>query len=248
MARIALALLTLVGVLAVAAGQGDEEKEKKEKDKPPAEKKTKDKEKAKEETPPEPKEKEKDATPPGETKETAVRLASGKDLPGPFHPYNVTGPRAGKYHCFLSQHGLNPMVLILIRDSEASDALKSLLQKLDAAIEKNPAVHLGVYAVFLPEELKDKDIVEEDDLRDQLKEKLEDLAKQEPPLKHVVLALASRADLGRYALDDDAVVTVVLYRKYRIESLHALPKDKLTDEAVAKILSEVATKLGATKK
>src|SRR5437762_908713 len=70
-------------------------------------------------------------------------LKVGDDLPGSFNPYNATGLRKGKYHCLISQHGLNPMVLIFVRTLDLGNAFKDLLRKIDSAIDKNPGIGLG---------------------------------------------------------------------------------------------------------
>jgi hypothetical protein len=175
-------------------------------------------------------------------------LKAGSNLPGPFHPFNVTGKHKGQFHCLVSEHGYDPGVLILVRDNDVGDALrdeygealKSLLRKLDAEMGKKPGARLGVFAVFLPEKLKN--VVEMDDERDAQEIKLQALAKEEPPLKHVVLALDSKADLANYNLDSEAAVTVILYRKLRVVAAYS---DKLNADMVKRIIEEV-TKMLAT--
>src|SRR5437016_3568144 len=74
----------------------------------------------------------KDAKDPKDTKESSPQpIVVGKDLPGAFHPLNVTGPRKGNYHCLVSDYGLNPNVLIFSRDLDFGNELKSLLKQLD---------------------------------------------------------------------------------------------------------------------
>src|SRR5438874_419347 len=88
-------------------------------------------------------------------------LRVGANVPGPFHPYNVTGrygPRKemdkeeeteGRYHCPLTEHAEDPMVLVFTRDVEVGDKIKSLMQKLDNATAKNTNVRLAATVVFL---------------------------------------------------------------------------------------------------
>ncbi len=172
-------------------------------------------------------------------------LKVGSNLPGPLHPYNVTGPRKGKFHSLIADYGTNPVVMIMSRDLEVGDPFKQLLQGLDQAIDKNPALRLGCFVVFLDGNLNS--VVEEDDKRDEAATKLEDQAK-EAGLKNVVFTLDSKDALKNYGLEDQAAVTVVLYRKYRIEQTFSLTKDQLTEAKVKEILAAVATKLGAKKK
>ena len=172
-------------------------------------------------------------------------LAPGVDLPGPFHPFNVTGPYADHFHCPVSDHDLDPGVLVFARDLDLSPPLRKLLSGLDSAIDKNPAARLAATVTFLSDDLPN--VVEDDDKRDELKAKLQDLAKS-LSLKHVVLGLDSKTDVEKYLPDDSVAATVVLYKKFRIAAGHVLPRDQLTDARVQQILDEVASQLGAKKK
>src|SRR5438270_13432403 len=79
----------------------------------------------------------------------------GSDIPGPFHVYNITGKKKGNYHCLVSEFGLNPVVMIVVRGVEDKDGLQPLLKNLDDLIEKNPNTRLAGFAVFLSSTLKD---------------------------------------------------------------------------------------------
>ena len=184
---------------------------------------------------------------------------AGKDLPGPFHPYNVTGlfgeqpdPKEkgkelkGNYHCPVSDTNLDPGVLVFVKDVKFEPALLELLQKLDAAIDKNPGVRLRVTAVFYSDTLRevvgttDKDDDTREKLAADLRTKATDLK-----LKHVVLALdgSGDPDLKGY-LRDNADVTLYGFRKFHIEFEHALTRAQLVDKIKA-IMDDVADKLGA---
>jgi hypothetical protein len=172
-------------------------------------------------------------------------LVVGEDLPGPFHPFNVNGPRAGRFHCLVTQTSLDPMVMVVVRDLVFTDGLKALEKDLDNRIVKNPNVRLGSFTVFLSEEMPD--VVKNDDKREDLAGKLDTLAKA-MDLKQVVLCLDSKPDLARYALDDNAWATVVLVKNYKVVSVHTLKKDALNEAKVKQLIDEVAEKLGATRK
>ncbi len=172
-------------------------------------------------------------------------LAPGTDLPGPFHPFNVTGPYANHFHCPVSDHNLGPGVLIFAHDLAVAPPLRKLLSGLDAAIDKNPAVRLAGTATFLSDDLPN--VVEDDDKRDELKAKVQETANS-LALKHVVLCLDSRPDVAKYLRAENVAVTVVLYKKFQIVASHVLRRDQLTDAAVEQILGEVASQLGARKK
>lgn len=171
--------------------------------------------------------------------------APGTDLPGPFHPFNVTGPYANHFHCPVSDHNLDPGVLIFTRDLTVTPPLRQLLTGLDAAVEKNPAARLAVTVTFLSDDLPN--VVEDDDKRDELKAKVQEIANS-LALKHVVLTLDSRPDVTKYLREENVAVTVVLYKKFQVVARHALSREKVTDAAAQQILGEVAAQLGAKKK
>jgi hypothetical protein len=187
----------------------------------------------------------------------AGQLAPGKDLPGPFHPFCVSGPYIaklqqasekdrvqGRFHCPISAHGLDPMVLLFVQGLNFTEPLKDLLVRLDAAIEKNPNVRLGAAVVFLSNDLPD--VVTMDDKRDELAEQLRSLASA-LKLKNVSLCLDSKSDLEKYGLDKEEAYTIVLVRRYAVVTLEAIPRDSLTADKVAQVMAQVGQKLGATR-
>lgn len=183
-------------------------------------------------------------------------LKVGSNLPGPFHPYNVTGPHKQRFHCPVSDHGLEPMVLIFYKNIDFSDPLPNLLKRLDAAIDKNMDLRLGAFVTFLPDNLSDvlgskednQDVnSKNDDARLEMEKKIEQNA-ADMKLKHVVLGLDTKSDVAKYQLNDDNLITVVLYVKLKIVAVYALPKSDFTDAAVEKIMTDVADKLGAKRK
>ena len=197
-----------------------------------------------------PEDKGKDKNPAPE-KARKVVLTVGKDLPGPFHPYNVTGPRAKNFACPVSAAGLHPAVLVLLRgDPDPESApVKDLLQKLDNAVEKNPNVRLSICAVFVSDNLTNVigGTDDQDDKRAELATKAEDLAKG-AMLKHVVLAITPKDDLEAYGLPENAWCTVLVYHKYKIRACEFLEKDGLTPEKIQAIVTTLGAKLGATRK
>lgn len=183
-------------------------------------------------------------------------LKVGSNLPGPFHPYNVTGPHKQHFHCLISEHGLDPMVMIFYKNVDFSDPLPELLKRLDAAIDKEPTTRLGAFIVFLPEDLpdvagsNDKDQTtnsKNDDARLELAQKIE-AAASDNKLKHVVLCLDNKSDVAKYGLSEENLITVVLYAKLKVVAVHALPKSDFTEAAVEKIMADVDDKLGAKRK
>src|SRR5262245_24992285 len=65
------------------------------------------------------------------------KLVSGpqvdQKVPGPFHPLNVTGEKAGEKFCLYCCNGENPVAMIFAR--EPSPALATLIKKIDAATQ-----------------------------------------------------------------------------------------------------------------
>jgi hypothetical protein len=198
-------------------------------------------------------------TPPKDEKKQAP-LTPGNNLPGPFHPFCVSGPYIakiqqqagekekvrGRFHCPLSVHGLDPLVLVFVRDLRLSEPLNELLVKLDAAVEKNPALRLGVAAVFITDELPD--VVGDDDKREDLAGKLTTLA-QNAKLKNVALCLDSKSDLEKYDLNrEDIAYTVIVSRGYRILASESILRDQLTTDKVDQILKTIGEKLETSKR
>jgi len=64
----------------------------------------------------------------------------GNKVPGPFHPLNVTGEKAGEKHCLYCQNGTNPVAMIFAR--QPSQALTKLIKKIDETIAK---IDVGEY-------------------------------------------------------------------------------------------------------
>ena len=174
-----------------------------------------------------------------------TKLEIGKDLPGPFQPYNVTGARAGRFHCLVTQTSLDPVVIVFLRDLDFTEPFQTLEAELDNRIAKNPNVRLSSFTVVVSDDLPK--VVEEDDKRDELAAKLLALAKAKD-LKQVVLCLDSKMDLEKYGLDDNAWATIVLVNRYKVVSLHTLSKEKLTMEKMKEIVDEVAEQFGAKRK
>ncbi len=187
-------------------------------------------------------------------------LKVGKDLPGPFNPYNVTGPHAGKFHCDVTEKSFEPGILVFVRNFNAPDALaavRPLLAAIDDRIDKNyTRIRLNCTVVFLSDELNDvtgtkgDPLLSEknDDLREAFTKQIKDLADTDPKLKYVVLTLDHKDDVKKYGLDDSKFVTVVLFKKLQIVAVQAFTKNDLTDKAIKAVNDDITDKLGATRK
>lgn len=166
----------------------------------------------------------------------------GEYLPGPFHPLNVTKAWAGKFHCLVCEHGVNPVVAVFAREPAAADQpLAQLLKQLDDAVGRHQKAQLGSFAVFLNDE------VAKEEPREELVKRLQDLANG-LGLKHVTLALDSAAGPKGYQIPKEADVTVLLYVKHKVLANHAFGKDGLTEKDVQAIVAEVEKLVPAKKK
>src|SRR5947209_16657385 len=70
----------------------------------------------------------------------------GQEVPGPFHPMNVTGEQAGKKACLYCANGANPVAVVFARG--VNPQVATLLKRLDEATEKNTKANMGSFAVF----------------------------------------------------------------------------------------------------
>jgi hypothetical protein len=192
------------------------------------------------------------------------------DLPGPFRPYNITGrgvdrvngeirkfrnqdektrePDRGTFHCLVSEHGLNPVVMVLVRGTEPGTALLDLLKKLDEAVAKNQNARLAGFVVFLTErKVNDKiiNLVENDDEREEEAALVESRTKN-AALKNMAVALDVFPTIQElYKLQDKAEVTVVIYNKLKVLSTLAFAKDELNEAGVQKVLDTLNAQLAA---
>jgi hypothetical protein len=174
------------------------------------------------------------------------------ELPGPFFPYNVNGKKAGTYHCLVTQHHLDPAVLIFVRESAFEEGRKDgavladLLKKLDQRVDKNVAVRLAVFVVVVMDEKDKKTVVTDDDKRDQMDEEIKKWIGGQA-LTHIIFSLDSNSRLKAYALKDDSDLTIFLFRRYKVLARQELGTKGLTAEKVSEVLGDVKEKLGAVR-
>lgn len=145
------------------------------------------------------------------------------DVPGPFHPLNVTGAKAGQKNCLYCQNGTSPVAVVFAR--EVTPAVAKLIKKLDECTAKNDECRMGSYVVFLGDkEGLDKDLKAMAD-----KEKLE----------KIVLSIDNPAGPGEYKISKDAEVTVLLYTKHVVKGNYAFKKGELKDGDIDAIVKDV---------
>lgn len=148
---------------------------------------------------------------------------AGEDLPGPFHPLNVTGDNAGEKACLYCRHGAAPVAMVFARDM--TPAVARLVKKLDECTVKNKEMEMGSFAVFCSDD-------------NSLRKKLEETAKREG-LKELVLSIDNPAGPKEYNFVKDAEVTVVLYVDTTVQVNHSFRKGELNDKAIAAIVADV---------
>jgi hypothetical protein len=148
----------------------------------------------------------------------------GAEVPGPFHPLNVTGPDAGEKVCLYCKNGPNPVAMIFAR--EVNEPVVNLIKKIDAATAEHKDAHMGSFVVFLSE---DKG----------LEQKIKDVAGKES-IKNTILALDGPEGPDRYDVSKDAAVTVVLYTDHMVKANYAFGKGELKDQDVDRVVGDVS--------
>jgi hypothetical protein len=147
----------------------------------------------------------------------------GEQVPGPFHPLNVTGPWKGEKHCLYCEHGSNPVAMIFAR--KVSPGLTKLIKQIDVATEKNKKAQMGSFVVFLNDS-------------EELGEQLQQLAKKEG-LKNIVLSIDNPAGPENYQVARQADVTVVLYEDGTVRANHTFRPGQLNDQAVNRVVNDI---------
>jgi hypothetical protein len=157
----------------------------------------------------------------------AERLKSGpqvnEEVPGPFHPLNVTGPKAGEKFCLYCCNGTNPVAMVFAR--EVTPEVSKLIKTLDTCTAKHTDCKMGSFVVFLSD-------------KEGLDKELKDLADKQN-LKKIVLSIDNPAGPEKYNVSKDANVTVVLYTDHVVKANYAFKKGDLKDKDIEKITKDV---------
>ena len=148
----------------------------------------------------------------------------GQEVPGPFHPLNVTGEKAGKKNCLYCSNGANPVAVVFAR--EATPAVTKLLKQLDEATVKNAKAEMGSYAVFCSD-------------KEGLDKALLKMAESQK-LTKLVLSIDNPAGPEKYKIAKDADVTVLLYLDHTVKANFAYKAGDLNDAAITKIVANVS--------
>jgi hypothetical protein len=156
----------------------------------------------------------------------------GEKLPGGFSPVNVTNAArpslAGTRADYTEQHGADPVVLVFAR--QHSRALEGLAKELSAAAGRNCAARLRAVVVVLSEGAG-------------VEEKLKALGRKEGA-ENVSLAYMAPDGAKGYKLAEAADVTVVMYRRRKVEAARAFRKGEL-DAKAAEVVGRDARRLAS---
>jgi len=150
---------------------------------------------------------------------------SGEKVPGPFHPFNVTGEDAGQKQCLYCKNGDSPVAVVFSRSPECPMTQK-LIKALDEATIKNAKAEMGSYVVYLTGDEKQDAAIKE-------------IAKKHS-LKQIILSIDDVQGPSKYDISKDADVTVVLYTDRVVKANHTFAKGKLTEQDIEKVVSDVS--------
>lgn len=158
----------------------------------------------------------------------AENLASGpqvgQEVPGPFHPLNLTGEAAGEKLCLYCKNGSNPVAMIFARQS--SDSLAKLIKKIDETTAKNKDAKMGSFVVFLSDS-------------EDLGKEMKTWADKEK-ISTCVLSIDNPSGPKGYNVAKEADVTVVLYTDHKVKANFAFAKGQLKDKNIDEVVSAVS--------
>jgi hypothetical protein len=150
---------------------------------------------------------------------------TGEKVPGPFHPLNINGEKAGEKQCLYCINGANPVAVVFARTTTDTETAK-LLKKIDDATAAHSKCDMGSFAVFM----SDSDKAEAD---------LKALVKNQG-LKKLIVALDNPGGPEKYKISKDADVTVLLYTDHVVKANYAFKKGELTDAKIDEIVKDVS--------
>jgi len=148
---------------------------------------------------------------------------TGEKVPGPFHPLNVTGDKAGEKNCLFCQNGDHPVAMIFARN--VSSPLTKLIKKIDGCTAKNSACEMGSFVVFLSDS-------------EDLEKSLKSMAKKEK-IKKTVLSIDNPAGPAKYNVSKEADITVVLYTDRTVKANYSFKAGEMKDKDIEAILASV---------
>lgn len=147
----------------------------------------------------------------------------GKELPGPFHPLNVTGRSAGKKNCLYCEFGNMPAVMVFARQN--SPAVASLIKKLDDCTVKHEKEELNSCVIFLND-------------AEELPRQLKALAEKQG-IKATILAVDNQQGPQDYKIAKDADVTVLVYSDHNVRANRSFRRGELNGQQIDQVLADV---------
>lgn len=167
---------------------------------------------------------------------------AGSNIPGTFSAWTVTGKHANTFHGHVSEHGLNPVAMILVNGTKENSKLIPFLKDLDTRIIFNPDTRLASFVIFYDATFND--LIKDDEAKDALSVNIGDFNTEASP-KQIAMGLAPKAKIEEYLKDKDAEVTVILYNKLQTISVHSFAEKAKFDGA--EIIKEIEAKIGASR-
>src|SRR5262249_21715699 len=152
---------------------------------------------------------------------------AGENLPGPIHSvvaFSENASLVGKRSDFVEHYGAVPVLLIFAR--ETSSPLTGLVKKLDAEVAKRKSAKLRAIVFILSDD-------------GALEMNLKDYGEKQA-IKHVNVAIAEPEGPKGYKVSKEADVTVVMYKKRKVEANHAFRKGELNEKRIERILADVS--------
>ena len=148
----------------------------------------------------------------------------GDEVPGPFHPLNITGSAAGKKNCLYCSAGDSPVAVVFARN--LTPQVKTLIKQLDQSTVKNSGKEMCSFAVFCSDSEK-------------LGDELKSFADSEK-LSKLVLSIDNPAGPTKYKIASDADVTVMFYDAHVVKATRAFRTGELTDAVIPAVVAEVS--------
>lgn len=178
----------------------------------------------------------------------------GQRLPSPVQMLAVVGPFAGRFHCPVCENGLDPGILVFLREPPAADSPAAKLlagvgeliaQRRDlspaaAAVVLNDGGYRDRLQAKVDESVKaaDAPLAQAIAFKNAMTAQLTALAK-DLKLQLVEIGLTGPAGPPGYDLNKDADVTLIAYHKDTVVLSRAYRKGELTAEEVSQVLADL---------
>lgn len=142
-----------------------------------------------------------------------------------FYARAVTGPLMNRSVCYVCRHGSRPVVMVVVR--RTSPELQTLLQGVDAVVDRHRADGLRSFAVIVCGDPQ------------QAVPAVQTFAFDGKIAMPLCVASEAVAGTGGLELDEQAEVSILLYRNRRIESTAVFRRGELSPAAIPAVLDQV---------